>query len=89
MPVSTSELDEIGKTLTAPDTDSSVFVALRAKFPHLTWTRCDASDVVEDPFQTHGGFDLHLIDTSDHCAQIVTDPERATGIVLAKRSETV
>lgn len=88
MALSTSELEEIGKELTALGVDGTVFAALRGKFPHLSWTRCDAADVCEEPFGTFGEFDLHLIDTSDHCVQIIADPERATGLVLAKRSAT-
>ena len=88
MALSSDELAEIGKELTAPGVDGSVFAILRGKFPHLSWTRCDAADVCEKPFETFGEFDLHLIDTSDHCVQIIADPERATGLVLAKRSAT-
>jgi hypothetical protein len=33
-----------------------------------------------------GKFDLHLLDSGGHCVQITNDPQRATGIVLAKRS---
>jgi hypothetical protein len=51
-------------------------------------TRCDASDVAETPFRAYPGFDVHLLDAADHCVQITTDPARATGIVLAKRSAT-
>lgn len=88
MAISTNELAEIGKELSAPGVDGTVFATLRGKFPHLAWTRCEAADVCEEAFQSFGGFDLHFIDTSDHCVQITTDPERATGIILAKRSVT-
>ncbi|POF33872.1 DUF6129 family protein [Roseibium marinum] len=88
MTVNSNDLAEIGKELTAAGVDGALFATLRGRFPHLSWTRCDASDVVEEPFQTIGGFDLHLIDTRDHCVHIVSDPEHATGIILATRSAT-
>ena len=88
MAVTTDELAEIGKRLAAAEASVAVVDTLRQSFPHLTWTRCDAADVFEDPFETVGGFDLHLLDASDHCIQITTDPSRATGIVLAARSAT-
>jgi hypothetical protein len=86
MAVSTDELIEIDQVLSAPDADSRVLAELRRRFPHLSWTRCDASDVSEMPFRSHVRFDVHLLDSAGHCSQITADPTRATGIVLAKRS---
>jgi len=86
MAVSTDELTEIDQVLSAPDADPQVFAELRRRFPRLSWTRCDASDVSETPFRSHARFDVHLLDSADHCSQITADPARATGIVLAKRS---
>jgi hypothetical protein len=86
MAVKQDELQEIGAMLSAPDAEAGVFGLLRARFPHLSWTRCDASDVAEAPFRTHGVFDLHLLDAADHCVQITNEPERATGVVLARRA---
>lgn len=62
------------------------FPALRQRFPKLFFTGCDALDVGETPFLSGAQFDVHLIDSADHCVQITTDPARATGIVLARRS---
>jgi len=86
MALSADELTEIDKVLSAPDEGGHAFAELRRRFPHLTWTRCDASDVIEAPFRTYSGFDVHLLDSADHCVQITADPTRATGIVLARRN---
>ncbi len=86
MAVSADELTEIDRVLSAPDADAQVFAELRRRFPHLKWTRCDASDVTEAPFRSHARFDVHLLDSADHCAQLTADPTRATGIVLARRN---
>jgi hypothetical protein len=88
MAVSTDELTEIDQVLSAPDADVQVLAELRRRFPHLSWTRCDASDVSEAPFRSHARFDVHLLDSVDHCSQITADPTRATGIVVAKRNTT-
>jgi hypothetical protein len=88
MALGPDELLEIDGVLSASDTDALVFAQLRSRFPHLSWTRCDASDVTESPFRTYSRFEVHLVDRSDHCVQITTDPARATGIVLADRSLT-
>ena len=86
MAVSADELTEIDQVLSAPDADAQVFAQLRRRFPHLTWTRCDASDVTEAPFRSHARFDVHLLDSAGHCAQLTADPALATGIVLAMRN---
>jgi len=86
MALGPNELLEIDQVLSAPDADARVFAQLRSRFPHLSWTRCDASDVTESPFRTYSRFDVHLVDRSDHCVQITADPSRATGIVLADRT---
>ncbi|MDJ0931306.1 DUF6129 family protein [Breoghania sp.] len=88
MAVTIEELAEIGRQLADAEASDPVFAALRQCFPHLTWTRCDTADIFEDPFETVGGYDLHLLDASDHCIQITADLDRATGIVLAARSAT-
>jgi hypothetical protein len=79
MVLGADELIEIEKVLAGSDT-------VAGRFPNLAWMRCDASDVIETPFRSYGGIDLHLIDGSDHCVKITSDPSQATGIVLAVRS---
>jgi hypothetical protein len=86
MALGPNELLEIDQVLSAPDADARVFAQLRSRFPNLSWTRCDASDVTESPFRSYSRFDVHLVDRSDHCVQITADPARATGIVLADRT---
>jgi hypothetical protein len=86
MALRTDELTEIEQLIAAAQAGASPLIELRKRFPHLAWTRCDASDVSETPFRSLAGFDLHLIDGADHCLQLTSDPERATGIVLAARS---
>jgi hypothetical protein len=86
MALAAIELAEIEQMLASSDAVSQAYLELRRKFPHLAWIRCDASDVTETPYRSFGLFDVHLLDSADHCAQITDDPARATGIVLAKRA---
>ncbi|WP_028350588.1 hypothetical protein [Bradyrhizobium murdochi] len=86
MALGTDELIEIERVLAAAQPDASSFSELRRRFPQLAVTRCDASDVTEQPFLKFPRFDLHLIDGCDRCVQITADPARATGILLATRS---
>ncbi len=88
MAVAADELLVIEQVLSAPGADARVVAQLRSRFPNLSWTQCDASDVAEEPFRTFSRFDVHLVDRSDHCVQITGDPARATGIVVADRNVT-
>ena len=88
MALAAEELMEIDRALSAPDVDARVFAELRRRFPHLSWTKCDAGDVTEAPFRCYSRFEIHLVDRTGHCLQITADPARAGGIVLANRNVT-
>jgi hypothetical protein len=86
MALGADELNEIDRVLSAPGADARVVAELRQMFPHLSWTKCDASDVTETPFRSYPRFEIHLVDRSDHCVQITADPMRASGVVVADRN---
>ena len=46
MAISTDDLTEIDQVLTGPNADAQAFAELRRRCPHLSWTKCDASDVI-------------------------------------------
>jgi hypothetical protein len=85
MTLSADDLVRIDATLGSADAASAAFAELRRLLPHLSLTRCDASDVTETPFRVYPQFEIHLVDTKDHCVQLTSDPARATGLVLARR----
>jgi hypothetical protein len=85
MALGADELMEIDRVFSAPEVDAHDVADMRQRFPHLSWTTCDASDVTEAPFRSYGRFDIHLVDRTDHCVQITADPARASGIVVADR----
>lgn len=68
--------------------DANARANLRERFPWLSVTRCDASDMdAETPFRVYPGLSMFLVDASDHCWRITSDPALATGIVLARHAE--
>jgi hypothetical protein len=85
MALSAEELTEIDRVLSGLSADAPVIAEMKRRFPKLSWTRCDASDVIEAPYKSNTLYDIHLLNSSDHCSQITSDPEQATGIILAKR----
>ncbi len=86
MALGTDELMEIERAFSEPDVDAHVVAEMRRRFSHLSWTKCEASDVTETPFRSFVRFDIHLVDRTDHCVQITSDPTRASGIVVAARN---
>jgi hypothetical protein len=85
MALSAEELTEIEQVLSGLAADAPVIAEMRGRFPKLSWTRCDASDVVEAPYRSSAVYDIHLLNSTDHCSQITSDPAQATGVILAKR----
>ena len=64
--------------------------ALRAKFPDIHFTECSADDVNPrfQPVLDTGSHELYLISGSTgHCLAITADPEAATGIIVACKSD--
>jgi hypothetical protein len=85
MALTAEELTEIEQVLSGLASDAPVIAEMKGRYPKLSWTRCDASDVVEAPYKSNALYDIHLLNSTDHCSQITSDPAKATGIILAKR----
>jgi hypothetical protein len=86
MALSDADLAQIETLLTAPAAGAAALADFRRRFPGLTLTRCDASDMgAEAPFREYPRFNLYLVDAADHCWRLTADPARATGIVVAQR----
>jgi hypothetical protein len=85
MPLEAREIVDIEKLL-ANASAETVFAVLRDRFPDLSLTRCDHSDIdTETPFREYGRYSLYLVDGADHCWRLTSDPARATGLVVAVR----
>lgn len=61
----------------------NILSAIRPHFPGLTITQCPSSDVTETPFQTGSHFDVHLVDTRNHCWALTDSADDATAVLLA------
>jgi len=61
--------------------------ALRQRLPGLAVMACDAADVLETPWRRYAALDLHLVNSSSHCAAMTDNPAAATGLLLAQRAE--
>ena len=84
MGLSAAQLGMIDTYLAADTADAAAVTALRQALAGPTITRCDLGDVdQETPYRSYPRFTVFLVDASDHCWVITTDPARATGLVVA------
>jgi hypothetical protein len=58
---------------------------LRNCFPALNFVRLSAADIDEQPFRQLPHYNLYLLDAREHCVQITSSLNEATGLVLAAR----
>ena len=83
--LSTENLAQIETLLSAPDADPSALQDFRQRFPGVSLTRCDASDVDgERPYKEFARFNLYLVSAVNHCVTITRDPAVATGIIVVE-----
>lgn len=65
--------------------EESSLAVLRAEFPGIHFTWCMDDDVgVQTPYAEYEGFNLYLIDGSEHCLKFTKSLEQATGLVIAE-----
>lgn len=86
MALTADALVRIRTVLEGEGTASERVAQLRKAFPKVSVTRCDAGDMdTETPVLLTPGFDVYLIDTSEHCVRITTEPEAASGLIVAEK----
>jgi hypothetical protein len=79
------KLGAIEALLADPNADPSILTDFRQKFPGVSITRCDASDVDgEKPYKEFPRFTLYLVSAINHCVSITRDPSYATGIIVVQ-----
>ena len=86
MAIASDDWNEIEASLSDKAADAAAVAALRKRFPLLSWTRCDDTDVTETPFRSYSRLDVHLVDAVDHCVRMTTELAAATGLVVAFRT---
>jgi hypothetical protein len=68
------------------ESEADTVRALRADYPEVHFTACSDDDVL-DPVKTvveRPGLRIYLVDGSDHCLSLTSDPQGATGLLLAE-----
>ena len=63
---------------------------LRKNYPGCHFTYCMDDDVsFSKAYVEKKDFNLYLVDSRDHCSTLTSDPEVASGIVLAEVADQV
>jgi hypothetical protein len=84
MALNETHLGQIEALLARSAPDAELVGSLRRLLSGLSVTRCEASDVADEaPFRVFRHASLYLVDGSDHCWRLTSDPSLATGIVVA------
>jgi len=72
-----------------PALDDAGLDRLRAGWPGLHLTLCSDNDIPArlPPAMERPGFNLYLVNGTEHCLTLTNDPEVAIGVVLAWADE--
>ncbi len=78
-------LNQIENALNGSVLDEGVVSGLREKWPKLHFTYCTEDDIhTGSPIVETDTYSLYLVDSSDHCLALTSDPANATGLVIAE-----
>lgn len=79
-------VDQVTKIINQAGASPASIAALRDAFPGIHFTYCldDEIGVGIDAFRETDGFNLYLVDGSEHCVSFTSNLASATGLVLAE-----
>ena len=81
------EIDDLLVGKRDAESFASAANTVKQRIADLVIMRCDASDVLEEPYRSYDTFDLHLIDGTSHCPVVTANPDKASGLLLAWRGK--
>ncbi len=80
------DIDKIECFLKDCEDKKNLTANFRERFPGISLTRCDPSDMSgEIPVRSGQEFDIHLVDGRDHCWKITQELPEATGIIVVEK----
>ncbi len=81
-----SQLEEVIHAAEQSTLDERLLATLRAAYPGVHFTCCMDDDVSVNakPYAQRPGFNVYLVNSSNHCSTLTNDPDIASGVVLAE-----
>ena len=88
--ISAERIDQVVRVVERAGLTEQTVGALREVFAPIHFTYCQDEDIgegsgVSAPVYTGADFNLYLVDGQTQCLRLTSDPEAATGLVLAAR----
>jgi hypothetical protein len=78
-------IDRIAEAALAQGLDETTVQGLRAAWPGMHFSYCMDDEICGvEPVRELRGLNLYLVDGRGHCLSLTTNPEFATGLVLAE-----
>lgn len=82
------QLSDIAQWAETQGVDYAAMNRLRQVYPGLYFTQCLDDDINNvEPVLRGTSINLYLVDSRQHCLQLTSDPQVATGVVLAIATE--
>jgi hypothetical protein len=83
--IATDVIDKINTLVLEHGLDEAGVATLRGLWPEIHFTYCSDDDVMAaKPVRESQGFNIYLVDGREHCLKFTSDPQNATGLVLAE-----
>lgn len=84
--ISQAQLEDVIQVAERHPLDEALVAQLRLAFPGVHFTCCMDDDVSVNakPYAERPGFNVYLVNSSDHCSCLTNDPDLASGVVLAE-----
>jgi len=83
--IDTETLDRIAETALAQGLDEVTVQGLRSVWPDMHFSYCMDDDICGvEPVRALNGINLYLVNGHEHCLSLTSNPEVATGLVLAE-----
>jgi hypothetical protein len=83
-----SDIDQIVAKTHEVGANETGLSVLKQTFAHVHFTLCSDDDIINaKPIYESPQFNVYLVNTSQHCAVLTNDNEKASGVVIAWRVE--
>ncbi|EME02031.1 MULTISPECIES: DUF6129 family protein [Pseudomonadota] len=84
--ISQTQLEDVIRQAESAPLDATLLASLRSAHPGVHFTCCMDDDVTVNarPIAERPGFNVYLVNSSQHCSVLSNDLDAASGIVLAE-----
>ncbi|AJQ93959.1 hypothetical protein [Gynuella sunshinyii] len=86
--ITEQQLDDVVAYVAGAGLSEATIATLKQTYPDWHYTYAFDDDMGHArPVRERDDFNVYLVNASDHCAQLTTQPEHASGVVFAEIGE--